>query len=148
MYMSSTINWIKRNIIVAVVKSRPVLHYCVVIYFWSSGIVDCMLSTLQNIVPLMRYGTSVVWRLSLLLINSFNKNDAAYFPKHLCFRGGGLAFLFFADYLYVKLNCVISQYTAKSTYCFIFHVTFKMNLMCTYASVANMFFPDPSMKSP
>jgi len=27
---------------VAAVKCRPVLHHCVVIFFWSSGIIDCM----------------------------------------------------------------------------------------------------------
>ena len=25
----------------AAVKSRPVLHHCVVIFFWSSGIMEC-----------------------------------------------------------------------------------------------------------
>jgi len=41
---------------VAAVKSRPVLHYCVVIFFWSSGIMECtcMLFTFENGVPLMR----------------------------------------------------------------------------------------------
>jgi len=27
---------------VAAVKGRPVLHHCVDIFFWSSGIIDCM----------------------------------------------------------------------------------------------------------
>jgi len=27
---------------VAAVKCRPVLHHCVVIFFWSSGIIDCL----------------------------------------------------------------------------------------------------------
>ena len=41
---------------VAVVKSRPVLHHCVVILFWSSGIMECtcMLFTFENGLPLMR----------------------------------------------------------------------------------------------
>jgi len=41
---------------VAAVKSRPVLHHCVFIFFWSSGIMKCtcMLSTFENGVPLMR----------------------------------------------------------------------------------------------
>jgi len=30
---------------VAAVKCRPILHHCVVIFFWSSGVMDCMLST-------------------------------------------------------------------------------------------------------
>jgi len=38
------------------VKSRPVLHHCVVIFFWSSGIMECtcMLLTFENGVLLMR----------------------------------------------------------------------------------------------
>jgi len=68
-------------------KSRPVLHHCVVIFFWSSGIMDCtcMLLTFENGVLLMRYGASVVWHHSLLLMNSFNKTEAAVFSCRLCF---------------------------------------------------------------
>jgi len=35
---------------VAAVKSRPILHHCVVIFFWSSGIMECtcMLFTFEN----------------------------------------------------------------------------------------------------
>ena len=38
------------------VKSRPVLHHCVVIFIWSSGIMECtcMLFTFENGDPLMR----------------------------------------------------------------------------------------------
>jgi len=34
----------------AAVKSRPVLHHCVAIFFWSSGIMECtsMLFTFEN----------------------------------------------------------------------------------------------------
>ena len=41
---------------VAAVKSRPVLHHCVVIFFWSSGTMECtcMLFTFENGVLLMR----------------------------------------------------------------------------------------------
>ena len=58
-------------------KLLPVLHHCVVIFFWSSGIMECtcMLFTFENGVPLMRQGTSVVWHHSLLLMNSFNKTE-------------------------------------------------------------------------
>ena len=37
-------------------KSRPVLHHCVVIFSWSSGIMECscMLFTFENGVPIMR----------------------------------------------------------------------------------------------
>ena len=40
----------------AAVKSRPVLHHCVVIFFWSSGIMECtcMLFTFENGVLLIR----------------------------------------------------------------------------------------------
>ena len=43
---------------VAAVESRPVLHHCVVICFWSSGIMECtcMLFTFENGVLLMRWG--------------------------------------------------------------------------------------------
>ena len=72
---------------VAAVKYRPVLHHCVVIFFWSSGIMECtcMLFTFENGVPLMRQGASVVWHHSLPLMNSFNKTEAAVFSCLLCF---------------------------------------------------------------
>ena len=81
------------NACVAAVKSRPVLHHCVVIFFWSSGIMECtcMLFTFENGVPLMRQGASVVLHHSLLLMNSFNKTEAAVFSCRLCFLR---AFLF------------------------------------------------------
>ena len=43
---------------VAAVKSRPVLHHCVVIFFWSSGIMECtcMLFTFGNGVLLHALG--------------------------------------------------------------------------------------------
>jgi len=44
-----------------------------------------MLFTFENVVPLMRYGASVVWHYSLLLMNSFNKTEAAVFSCRLCF---------------------------------------------------------------
>ena len=49
----------------AAVKSRPLLHHCVVILFWSSGIME--------------------WHHSWLLMNSFNKTEAAVFSCRLCF---------------------------------------------------------------
>jgi len=39
---------------VAAVKCRPVLHHCVFILFWSSGIMACMLFTFEKRNPLMR----------------------------------------------------------------------------------------------
>jgi len=44
-----------------------------------------MLFTFENGVPLMRKGASVVWHHSLLLMNSFNKTEAAVFSCRLCF---------------------------------------------------------------
>jgi len=60
---------------------------CVVIFFWSSGIMECtcMLFTLEHGVPLMCCGASVVWHHSLLLMNSFNKTAAAVFSYRICF---------------------------------------------------------------
>ena len=63
---------------VAAVKCRPVLHHCAVMFFWSSGIMECVLFTFQNGVPLMRLGASVVWNL-LLPLNNINKTEAALF---------------------------------------------------------------------
>jgi len=65
----------------------PSNHHCVVIFFWSSGIMECtrMLFTFENGVPLMRKGASVVWHHSLLVMNSFNKTEAAVFSCRLCF---------------------------------------------------------------
>ena len=63
----------------AAAKCRPVLNHCVVIFFWSLGIMACMLLTFEERVPLMRYGASVEWHLSLPLMNSFNKTEAAFF---------------------------------------------------------------------
>ena len=62
---------------VAAVECRPVLHHCVVIFFWSSEIMDCMLFTFKN--SSYARGTSVVQNLLLLLMNSFHKTDAAFF---------------------------------------------------------------------
>jgi len=42
---------------VAAVKSRPVLHHCVVIFVWSSEEImecTCIMFTFENGVPLMR----------------------------------------------------------------------------------------------
>ena len=71
----------------AAVKSRHVLQHGVIIFFWSSGIMECtcMLFTFENGVWLMPYGASVVWHHSLLLMNSFNKTDAAVFSCRLYF---------------------------------------------------------------
>ena len=46
-------------------KCRPVLHHCEVIFFWSSWIME--------------------WDHALLLMNGFNKTEAAVFSCRLCF---------------------------------------------------------------
>ena len=57
-HVNAQFNCINCSACVAAVKGRPVLHPCVVIFFWSSGIMGytstCMLFTFQNGVPLMR----------------------------------------------------------------------------------------------
>jgi len=42
--------YILQTVVLTDVKSRPVLHHCVVIFFWSSGIMECtfMLFTFEN----------------------------------------------------------------------------------------------------
>jgi len=68
-------------------KLVKLTHHCVVIFFWYSWIMECtcVLFTFENGVPLMRKGASVVWHQSLLLMNGFNKTDAAVFSCRLCF---------------------------------------------------------------
>jgi len=44
-----------------------------------------MLLTFENGNPLMRLGASVVWHHSFLLMNGFNKTEAAVFLCRLCF---------------------------------------------------------------
>jgi len=39
-----------------------------------------MLFTFEKSVPLMRFGASVVWQHTLLLMNSFHKTEAVIFP--------------------------------------------------------------------
>ena len=67
---------------------------------WSSGIMECtcMLFTFENGVPLMRKGASVVWHHSLLLMNSFNKTEAAVFSCRLCFLRAFLFISFIHSY--------------------------------------------------
>jgi len=97
---------------VAAVKSRPVLHHCVVRFFWSSGIMECtcMLFTFENRVPLMRKGASVVWHHSLLLMNSFNKTEAAVFWSRLCFLRAFpfISLLLYASYTLYTNNSDLS----------------------------------------
>jgi len=54
--------------------------------FVSSGSMDCMLSTFENRISLMRWGAPMVWHLSLSLMNSFNKTEAAIFRMRAMFR--------------------------------------------------------------
>ena len=70
---------------VAAVKCRHVLHHCVVIFFWSSGIIDCMFVFIWKWSSGYALGASVVWHLSFPLTNSFNKTEAAVFAFRPCF---------------------------------------------------------------
>jgi len=79
-------------------------------YIWMSlctvfvlVVMDCMLLTCENRVPLMRYRASVVWHHSLPLLNSFNKTMAAVppmqamLPKDFPFFSDGLCCNFGLD---------------------------------------------------
>jgi len=46
---------------VAAEKCRSVLYHCVIVFFWSPGIIDSMLFTFENRVQLMR--ASGMWHL-------------------------------------------------------------------------------------
>jgi len=67
---------------VTAVKCRPVLQHCVVIF---SGPQGSWILHFNNKVPLMRWEVSVVWYLSLPLMNILNKTEAAIFHCRLCF---------------------------------------------------------------
>ena len=77
---------------------------CVVIFFWSTQIIDCLLFTFENRVLLMRYWASVVWCLSIPWMNSFNKTEAATFPckQHVCF----LMISPFLSLIYIRRQCI------------------------------------------
>ena len=85
-------------------------------FFWSSGIMQCtcMLFTFENGVPLMRQVASVVWHHSLLLMNGFNKTEAAVFSCRLCFLG---AFPF--------INLIMISMIFRISYVFIIFSVFQ-----------------------
>jgi len=80
-------NTCKRNNFWKTASIRFILHHCVVIFFWSSGIMECtcVLFAFGGGVLLVRWGASVVWRRSLPLMNGFNVTEAAVFSHRLCF---------------------------------------------------------------
>ena len=61
-------------------------HHCVVIFFWSSGIIDCMFVYIWKWSSAHALGASVVLHLSLPLINSFNKTEVPVFSFRPCLR--------------------------------------------------------------
>jgi len=71
---------------------------------------DCMLFTFENRVLQMRLGASEEWHISLPLMNSFNKTEAAVFTCSLCFMGHFILILinqvFYLTNLYK--TCVVS----------------------------------------
>ena len=72
---------------VAAVKSRLVLHHCVVIFFGPQGswsVHVCCLHLKMEFCSCAG-GGPVVWHYSLLLMNSFEKTEAAVFSCRLCF---------------------------------------------------------------
>ena len=85
--MTSNVKNVNTSACVAAVKCRPVLHHCVVIFFWSLGIMDYILFTFKNRIPLMLGSVrfKLEWHLSFPLMNCFNKIEAAIFPCRFCF---------------------------------------------------------------
>jgi len=81
-----------------------VLHHCVVIFFWSSGINDCMFVYIWKRSSAHALGASVVWHFSLPLMKSFNKTEAAVFLFRPC--SWGLPFLQFSIRVYYVLSRV------------------------------------------
>ena len=75
------------NCLELLVKSRPELHYCVVVLLVlrDHGVYMYVVYIWIHLIPLMRKGASMVWHHSLLLMNSFNKTEAAVFSFRLCF---------------------------------------------------------------
>jgi len=57
------------------------VSFCIYIFLFLRDY-GLYLFTFENRVPLMRYGASVVWHLSLSLMNSLNKNEAVIFLIH------------------------------------------------------------------
>jgi len=51
--MLNYLTYVVVRLFVAAVKCRTVIYHCVVIFFWSSRIIDWMLFILENRVPLM-----------------------------------------------------------------------------------------------
>ena len=94
-------------------KKSPVLHIIVQSYFsgsqgsWSVH-VGPMLFTFENGVPLMRQGVIGVASFIKLLMNGFNKTEAAVFSCRLCFLGAfpftSLKFGQFSNILFSKSN--------------------------------------------
>ena len=93
-----------------------ILHHCVVIFFWSSGIMECtcMLFTFENGVPLMRKGASVVWHRSLLLMNGFNKTEYDVFSCRLCFLRAYPFISLMNSFTDLMLKCIFAR-----VFCFV-----------------------------
>ena len=88
---------------VAPVKCRPVLHHCVVIFFWSLRIMGCMLFTFEKWRFSYAPGASVLCHISLPLINSLKKTKAAFISliqRFLCHL-----FLLRDIYGFLKMYC-------------------------------------------
>jgi len=88
---SSTLGYRQHKVILWDCNIRNRSDVKKVVFFSSFEIVHCSLFTFENRISFIRYGESVVWHLSLPLINSFNN----YFPVH-SFASWGLSF--FSEY--------------------------------------------------
>jgi len=100
---------------VAAIKGRPVLHHSVVIFFWSSGIMECtcLLFTFENGFPFMLGGVSGYL---LLLMNSFNKTEAAVFSCRLCFLWAFSFISLIDNYMYPRVHVHIYKFKIINEY--------------------------------
>jgi len=82
-YWYSLLTWS----LLAAVKCRPVLHHCIVIFFWFSEIMHCMLLSIENRVLLMRWGAQWcgIFHYYWWTASNQNKTEASIFPCRLCF---------------------------------------------------------------
>ena len=117
-----------------------VMFFVFVIFFWSSGIMECtcMLFTFENGVLLMRQGASVVWHHSLPLINSFNKTEAAVFSCRLCFLRAFPFISFFCTghFVMVPINLTCQHCLQHFFFVHLFH------LYCTIFNSTLLFLYD------
>jgi len=98
-------------------KYQPVIHHCVVILFWSSGIMDCLLLFWKQI-SAHALALSVVWHLSITIDEHLQLNQGCFSPmqymppesfpfnsENLCFK----SLLYnYNEYIYMSVLYVLS----------------------------------------